>query len=371
MKWTSHQHLLRQPDSKSFYLHCTGGIRAAKSHQELWQIEPAQIEGNPAFAGFLSLQELQGLVSELKLVPIAYESSNWTGGRYKSNWHPILPQRKNHLVSPSDLWSNIASNQLSARISQVELPASGLGIQDIHMLVDEKGTAESTAYAIALSLRSLDHCIEKIADYYNEQLVNLTSLGKQHSQTIEISHDHFLFAQVHSFYLHLGSARDYLAAYVASKLGMSTTKIDSMKKLLDKLPGDILDAHPILNLLATNGYIVYGDPKDGKYKWEQSGWLSEATDLRNELVHRQPYGSKLSETLSKVIPLNTDVVQFRYFRSLRQKQGRETDLLDETTRHYLKCMDLFLCAAQVSEDNTSMPVITDEHVISINLSKQQ
>jgi hypothetical protein len=35
--------LRRQPDGEAFYLHFTGGLRAAKANKDAWQIEPVLI----------------------------------------------------------------------------------------------------------------------------------------------------------------------------------------------------------------------------------------------------------------------------------------------------------------------------------------
>jgi hypothetical protein len=207
----------------------------------------------------------------------------------------------------------------------------------------------------------MDINVEQIAEHYYEQLVNHMVAGSIDGQRSSNTQAQTLFAHVHSFFLHLGAARDYLGALVARRIGLDE-KIDSMARLVGELRESTLPDEPLLALLFGIGCISAHPKKPGKYT--VAGWMHDVTAIRNELVHKRPYGSKFAERFGWVIPQQRDAGIYRYFRPLYLNGNAEQDVLDVVLHHYAQCTNLFHKAAKASGNDASMLHITDADVIS-------
>jgi hypothetical protein len=358
---------LRRPkDGRGEYLHCTGGLRAAKVKVDTWQIEPILSNGVPSAKGFFSLRELQIFLRDTGFTPIAFESFYWKDGDYHSYWSPLIPKRQNHLRGPSDLWGSISTNLSKIRRGDTFKNMNDLNLDDVAEIMDDRTREEALARSISLSLRSMDISVEKIADFYNEQVTNLSASGKTSGQRAQTSLDQTLYAHVHSFFLHLGAARDYLAAYVAANLGMAV-KVDDMARLVGKLKNNSFGANPIISQMRDKGFLA---PKPGGSEgWKVAGWLEDASLLRRQFVHHRPYGSMFSEGAGWLIPIHQDVGLFRYFRPIHIENQPERDVFDEIIRHYIQCIEMFQDAAEISGQNTEMLTITHDDVLSMNITR--
>lgn len=80
--------------------------------------------------------------------------------------------------------------------------------------LDAQEPVEALANYISLSLRSMDISVEQIAAHYHEQLVNHMAAGRVEGEGSANTTSQTLYAHVHSYFLHLGAARDYLAALI-------------------------------------------------------------------------------------------------------------------------------------------------------------
>lgn len=280
----------RQADADIFYIHCTGGFRAAKFSDNRWIVEPI-FEGSEARAkGFLSDVKLRQLICMGGFQVLGFQSGGWLKGEWHSSWRPIIPSETNHLRSPSDVWGSIANNLFSANRAQRLNEITSFDASRVAAILDDRTVEERLAQSISLCLRSMDRAVEQIAEHYNEQLVNkmyANDIGGQRS----CNTNQDLFAHVHAFFLQLGSARDYLATFIASRLGMDTRhgKVDTMSALRSNLRAKHDKQEPTLDLLIKKQWLV--SKEDDPNRWVTAGWLSEITDLRNEIVHRRPYGS--------------------------------------------------------------------------------
>jgi hypothetical protein len=356
--------LPRQKDGGGEYLHCTGGLRAAKIKDDAWQIEPILSNGVPSAAGFFSLRELQVFLQNSGFTPIAFESFHWRDGNYHSNWSPLIPKRQNHFRGPSDLWVSISTNLSKTRRRDKFKNMKNLNLEGVAEIMDDCTREEALARSISLSLRSMDISVEKIADFYNEQVTNLSASGKTSGQRASTSLDQALYAHVHSFFLHLGSARDYLASILALKLEIG---VDSFAKLIPLLREKSFGVNPVLDQLRDKGFLVPDSKKLGH--WLVAGWLKDASELRNQFVHTRPYGLKFSEGMGWLIPVNQDAGLFRYFRPIHIENQPERDVLDEIVKHYKQCTEMFQDAAEISGQNTEMLTITQADILSINITR--
>ena len=91
-----------------------------------------------------------------------------------------------------------------------------------------------------------------------------------------------------------GSARVHViirdgTASLASRENRRTAELSGGSSLKSKLRGQHAGREPILDLLIKKNWLV--SRVDSPDTWTTSGWLKEITDLRNEIVHRRPYGS--------------------------------------------------------------------------------
>lgn len=355
--------LPRQPDGDALYLHFTGGVRAAKVGADAWRIEPVLIDGAPCIIGPLTQEELQSLVATHNLQAVAFHSIGWTDGCYNSNWKPIIPGRENHVCGPADLWRNISSNYSRKRTAKHFADQPPRDLQEAAEALDDREPEEALAQYVSLSLRSMDVSVGQIMKYYHEQLVNLMALGKIKGELTATMRDQILFAHVHSFFLHLGTARDYLAALIAKRIRLDHARVDSMARLVERLRQPQLPADGLLDCLLSSGYIAPHPEKQGKFA--VAGWMEEVTRTRNEIVHNRPYGSKFSERHGQVCSEDSGTGIYRYSRSFKMNDGTNGDVLDVIQHHYSRCASFFQQAAERSGYDISMMNITDTDVIAV------
>lgn len=153
----------RQPDSETYYLHCSAGFRAAKVSDDTWQIEPFLSDGVPSASGFLSRAELQVFIQRTGLMAIAFQSTRWRGGNYSSHWIPLIPKRQVHARGPSDLWGNISTRLRNTRMGSRPNELTNPSLENVGEIFDDRTPMEALAYSISLSLRAMDISIEKLA----------------------------------------------------------------------------------------------------------------------------------------------------------------------------------------------------------------
>lgn len=360
--------LSRQSDGEAFYLHFTGGFRAAKVDNDAWQIEPVFINNKPCVTGNITLAQLQSLAGLNQFSAIAFHSMGWVNGVYHSSWTPIIPGKHNHSESPAGSWSNIAGNIARPRTAEFFDKTIHPSKAEIGEVLDAQDPVEALARHISLSLRSMDISVEQIAEHYHEQLVNHMAAGRIDGERSANTLSPTLYAHVHSFFLHLGAARDYLGALIAHRIGLDHTKIDSMARLVGKLQHKKLPKDALLDLLFVGGDIVTHPQKPSKFA--VAGWVKEVTSIRNELVHKRPYGSKANEKFGWVIPAQKEAGIYRYFRPLDMNGNAEQDVLEVLQHHYARCTDLLHKAAKVSGSNAAMLHITDKDVISLKIKQR-
>lgn len=357
--------LPRRSDAHGLYLYFSGGIRAASIGPNAWRIEPILANGKPCATGPLSMHEMQQIAKANGLKAVAFHSFSWMDGDYTYSWNPIIPGQVNHSESPSQLWSNIASNITRPRTAKILQRFDRPTEDDIARVFDDQHPVEAMARYISLSLRSLDISVEQIAAHYNEQLVSKMSAGHLNGERSNNTSAQSLYAHLHSFFLHLGAARDYLGRLIAHRIGFDTRKIDSMTRLIGAIKQSNLPRDAVLDLLFSSGNISTHSQKTGRFI--ASGWIEDVTVARNRFVHHEPYGSKSKERFGYITPAHGNSGFFRYFRPLEVLGESEHDVFDFIHHHYVQCAKLFNDAARASGNNTAMIHITDEDAISIEI----
>ncbi len=357
------QPIRRVADGGGYLVHWSGGLQAAEQLQNRWVILPVLHNGGPHANGYFTKEGLQLFLRERGLRFVALEETNWTNGEFNGHWAPVVPGHTGgQIPGPADLWSNIARN-LDLRRMAPYLADKNISAEELERVSDAQEPPERLARSISLSLRNLDRSVQEISQYYHEELVNGLSAQRTDGLRYASTRDQGLYARVHSFFLHLGSARDYLASFVALQLGLNPAKTDSMARLVDELrgedPGGAKSAP--LGLLISNGYVEpLGAPST---KWKLAGWLAEVTDLRNEFVHRRTYGHTSAEKTGRLVPIDEANGIYRYFRPISWGNGTP-DVYDVIAFHYAKLSALLMTSAQSSGHDTAMMTLTDDNVIS-------
>lgn len=354
----------RIDDGHGFLINWSGGLQSVEKGKNQWQVLPVQHDNKPHVSGFYTRAAMQEFMEQRGAKFVSFQQISWIDGHYTSQWAPLIPNQQNFGQSPADRWMNVASNLTRARCQPLMTVNKNLNDAQYEAIMDDHSEPERLARSIALSLRCLDNSVSAIADFYHEELTNLLADGSTDGHRHASMRDQALFALVHSFFLHIGSARDYLAAFVALKLGLDVTKIDSMARLIETLRVGDATRSPIAQLLATKGYIR---PKPApSTKWEVAGWLDEVTDIRNEFTHRRTYGQTKAERMGHLRPLDESVGLYRYFRPIYQK-GADKDVFDVMIGHYEKVNELFFIAAELSGHDMSIMHLTDKDIISMEV----
>lgn len=355
----------RQSDGTAFFLHFTGGFRAANIGPDAWKVEPVLSDGKPCVKGPVTTSEMNVLAKQNGIRAVAFHRIGWMDGQYHSTWAPVVPGKKNHSEGPSELWANIASNIARSRtkkfFDEIKEPSEA----EIASIFDNREPDEALASYISLSLRSMDISVEQVAEYYHEQLVNHMAAGNVDGERSDNTLSQSLRAHVHSFFLHLGAARDYLGALIAYRVGFDHKKTDSMARLLEELRFAKAPKDALFDLMISSGNISQHPIKPSRFS--AAGWMDEATALRNELVHKRPYGAKFNEGLGWAEATSKGSGLYRYFRPVELDGNAKKDIFDVIHFHYSKCMDLFLQAAKATGNDTTMIHITSEDVISIKV----
>jgi hypothetical protein len=359
----------RQPDGSGFILHFTGGVRAGQIDKGIWKIEPFLVDGKPVVKGPFPTAVLQAFSVKHKLSSIAFESMGWTNGSYHSSWAPINPKRKNHFLGPADLWRNISSNITRGRTDEKLRGMIDPTHEKLAALLDDRADAERLAQSISLNLRSVDISIGQIVEFYHEQLVDCMASGALNGQRRATSLDQTLYAHVHSFFMHLGAARDYLAAFTAVGLGKDPGKTDSVARLTEIIRSQHFGSSPILQLMQSKGFLA-PSPTNGN-RWETAGWLREMSIMRNQYVHKQPYGEMFHERMGHARVIDTQHGVYRYFRPIMIDSNADQDLLDVVSHHYREATVLFQDAAEASGFDVAIQSMTDKDIISLKIASKR
>ena len=348
----------READGSSFLLHCSGGVRAARvdARRELWIIEPFLIDGVAQAKGVLTRKQLRAIVSDYNLKPIAFEDMGWIGGAYWSGWTPIIPGKANNSESAAVLWTNIASKFYEARTGRAtgsDTPSDPL---------DGQSEEEKLAGFIGLSLRSMDISVSNIAEFYNEQLVNLLSKGATAGLRVATTLDQALYSHVQTFFMHAGAVRDYLAWLIGVRLGLD---VDALNRLGTKLRPPHFAQDSLAREMKSQGLIVPHSTKPSE--WVAGGWLKDMGELRNTFVHKRPFGSSFDERWGMTRPIDADAGLYRYVRPVAgAPSGGPEDILDLVAQQYHLLNQLFEQMARLTGYDARYIEITDADIVAEN-----
>jgi hypothetical protein len=251
-------------------LHITGGLRGIEREARRWSLGPLlSSTDKPSWLRPLPIQELARLTCSIGEWVFGGDAVSGIGTPLVSrSWTPLSGPSNG--TQTADLWDGISFN------------ASEQGDEVYSRL----------ARNISHSLRAVGIRLRDASDGFNNQLVAAVADGRKVGNrftNIAATDIHLAF---HSVLSELASARDYLAAALAYRLG-APPKIDAMNRFADWLAKSANAAHKNDNVVAR--MLAAYDSSS------QDPWLYELTEYRNEFLHRSPFGTARNEHLMKLL----------------------------------------------------------------------
>ncbi|MDB5583746.1 MAG: hypothetical protein JWR80_8922 [Bradyrhizobium sp.] len=244
-------------------LHITGGIRAVEQPGRLWSWYPVIAGGATQQLAPLSIGKIADLAGKIGLDLFGGDQQSgletplisriWTPLQYPHDGGP----------QPADTWRGIAKN------------------------ADKAGDAAYALLArhLAFSLVAAGIRLRDASDGYQVQLDHAVHSGRKAGSRFSNIPMYDLHLAFHSVLSELASARDYLAASLASKLG-APANIDAMNKFARWIGAasraDLRDGVVVRQFL------------DAYDQGSADPWLFQLTEYRNQFLHRQPMGSTTS-----------------------------------------------------------------------------
>jgi hypothetical protein len=227
----------------------------------MWSWFPVLRAGHPTALHPTSINNLHALAKAIEAELFGGdEISGMNTPLLSRSWTPLNGPTEKGKFQPAVLWGAIAAN------------------------ADKAGDKKyaNLARHIAFSLRAAGIRLRDASDHHHNQLMAAIASKRpvgERFMNIPMEDLHLAF---HSVLSELASARDYLAAALAEKLG-APEKIDALNRFSDWMKplskAEMRDQPVVKDMLAA--YDSGGaDP-----------WLFQLTEYRNLFLHRQPIGS--------------------------------------------------------------------------------
>ncbi len=345
-------------------VHFSGGVKAWTGGNDEWFFGPILHRGKPALAGVLRQSELRSEISQMKLVPIVYERRTSIDGATSVMWKTADPIKVGDHLTATDVWGTISTNLKQSRLDRFLERSPNASREEIVSVLGRSSPEERFSDYISDSLRCIDICIGAICSYYNEQLISFLVKGRRIGERSSSVADLPFIANVHSFFLHLGSARDYLAALIAHRCGLSET-VDAMSRLIPKLSPAAISDDMILRHLLEIGYLA---TKDGSSSVKAAGWLENVSKIRNELIHKRPFGSHQDEKYGQIEAAGESEGRCKFRKPIHVNSRSTSDTLDFISEIYRNTTRLFGNLAIASGYEAKIPIINRKDII--RFSKQ-
>jgi hypothetical protein len=241
-------------------LHITGGLRAFMQGQGLWSLRPLLRNGATVALNALPIDQVRALVARIGAEVFGGNEISGLGTPLLSrSWSPLDAEHDGQM-QPAITWSLIAGTAHRSGDDGYASLASNLS----HSL-----------HAAGIGLRDASDC-------YDIQL--RAAIAEKRKAATRFSNIPMLDLQLafHSVLSELASARDYLAAALAMKLG-ALAKVDALNRFADWLKPSTrveIRAAPVVSEMLKAYDKGSTDP-----------WLYELTEYRNLFLHRQPLGA--------------------------------------------------------------------------------
>lgn len=329
-------------DHHTFTLYYTGGLTTRRLTKG-WALEPVPISGKPHIIGAFSDQQIKSVIENLNVKPICYEQQGFSSGVGHRFFRPWSSWTLTREQSAGDLWSSIAGN-IDAKVER------------------EKELARH----IALGIRSVEVHMGRISSFYGMQLFGAIASGKTVGHRFSMGADLEISASVHDFYASVGSLRDYLAALIAARNGLSK-KVNDFTKLMKEFKEGRIPSDTLMGVLFTGNHLT-----QVQEAWVAAGILNEIRLFRRRMVHGKPYGSFDDELWGQVVEAHggQNLPVLLYEQCLVGDDGKKHELLTVVRRHYLFMMKLLEDMAHASGYSSELPVFDESNASFINFSRR-
>jgi hypothetical protein len=364
--FTDIESIPRYEGYESLSVHFTGGLRAFSLSADTWSVSPVLRNGVPCIAGRITGNQMRHLMKALGQEPVILEHRSSTDGAEFSTFRSVRPATRNPQVSVADLWTNMSGNIKRRRAKEFFKQNPEATSNDIDRFFDSASLSEKLVSHVSGSLRSLDICLGAISSFYHDQLIGAMRSGKKPTDRFSTILDLSLTANVHSFFLHLGAAFGYLGALIANRCGFSS-RTDDLARLIGELRSDQMPTDSMLDLFLSKGLVV---PVAGSKKHKLGGWLASTLKIRNDFVHKRPYGSVQCERSGQIGIFEGDQSFWKYRRSILV-DSIEQDALTLISKIYHKCTDLFEEMNAVSGYDASIPILSDKDILDFKLHSRK
>lgn len=348
-------------DHHALSLNLTGGIKAWKLDDDEWSLGPIKYSGHPAIVGSLSTAELHSAISQLKISPIQFENTTVVNGITTTFLQIAVRDKLDRSFGAADAWHFISRNAARKRLLAHKHERSNSLVSEPNVEQTYITSEEKFADYISDSLRSMDICISSICNYYHQSLISSFRDGREPRLGFSHTSDLPFIANVHSFFVHVGAARDYLASLIASRLKLPA-RVDAMSRLVKALTWEKLPPDPLIRHLVSEGCLA---AEKGSTKCKVSGWLEDVSNLRNSLIHTRPYGSHEAEKFGRIESVEGLDGHYIYVKPIDLDDGEPRDALDVVAEIYVKIGHLFHELACSSGGDTSIPTLTDSDIIEL------
>lgn len=333
-----------EDDHQAIAINYTGGFKIWQLDEDEWSYGPILHEGKPCIIGKFSFAEAKEAIEKMNLCPIGYEHHTSLDGSSMTVYMSVYPVSPKNPMPATDVWQTISGNIQGSAGTSGEI----LG---------------KYAHYLTASLRSMDIAIAQISNHYHTQLIQSLRDGTEVGRRFSTLADLTFIANIHSFFLHFGSARDYLATLIARRCGLSRS-IDSLASLVKKLDPSNLPNDPILKHMLNQNLII---PTSDRKAMEVGGWLKQATTIRNSVVHKHPYGSRKSERSGMIIANEAAPEMRIYWRPIIIDDNDGKDALDIAASVYHDTMRLLGCIAEISNYDANIPVFDEESILDLQI----
>ena len=337
----------------------SGGIIIAKLDRDKFSIFPILVDDVPAIVGPFSNIEKGDFSQRYGLSPIIVRQTYVIAGTAHESFRGFLFPDFLRKDWPNNLWGNIASRLYNDRVNKSHNADEMVNESALRLMHSARSEDENCARFISTSLLAIDQALGRVGLHYNERLCDHLRRTEGRGCRSASTSDVELGTHIHSFFMHVGAVRDYLARLIAHRLGFDATKIDSFSRLIGKTRVNHVSQDSMLTYLADEGLISRAEESTG---YKVSGWLDAVSKDRNTLVHNRTYGVEYDERYGQVVPISRDhgVYAFRRQLVLREKT---TDVLDNLSDVHRKISKLFVDLAVKSGYDFTPRLITDDNLI--------
>lgn len=307
-------------------IHLTGGIRADQVIGG-WSIQPVPSPDGPKmFRPFQrTVVDHFAKTANLKLIGVD-QISGISGPLPTRIWTPLYGQSAS-AMSAADQWGAIA---IAASRS------------NDHALADSARKIEVTLNAAGIRIRDASDCLHA---QLHAALIEQRNPGRLFKNIPLFD----LFLAFHSLMSEMASARDYIAQFVARKLG-APEKVDALNRFED-WAGVAIRAEAATDPLAV---ALLGSGKPGA----DNAWLNELTEYRNMFLHRTPIAAMKNVSLI-IVERQVEQVAMRFVEmhlfDLAAENGN-CDALPKFVGLHQNLLNLAAFAADHTGYSTAPPV---------------